>query len=57
MGTKLSGKDLAVQHKSEIKELIASRVIKGKRPPRLVSIIVGEDGGSISYTRGQKKGK
>lgn len=55
MGTKLSGKDLAVQHKSEIKELIASRVGKGKRPPRLVSIIVGEDGGSISYTRGQKK--
>ncbi len=55
MGTKLRGKDLAVQHKSEIKELIASRVGKGKRPPRLVSIIVGEDGGSISYTRGQKK--
>lgn len=55
MGTKLSGKDLAVQHKDEIKELIKGKTQTGKRPPRLVSIIVGEDGGSVSYTRGQKK--
>jgi methylenetetrahydrofolate dehydrogenase (NADP+)/methenyltetrahydrofolate cyclohydrolase len=55
MGTKLSGKDLAVQHKNEIKELIAGETKDGKRPPTLVSIIVGQDGGSISYTKGQKK--
>jgi methylenetetrahydrofolate dehydrogenase (NADP+)/methenyltetrahydrofolate cyclohydrolase len=55
MGTKLSGKDLAVQHKNEIKELIARETKDGKRPPTLVSIIVGQDGGSISYTKGQKK--
>ncbi len=55
MGTKLSGKDLAVQHKNEMKKLIEKKTQEGKRVPKLVSIIVGEDGGSISYTRGQKK--
>lgn len=55
MGTKLSGKDLAVQHKNEMKKLIVKKTQEGKRAPKLVSIIVGEDGGSISYTRGQKK--
>ena len=55
MGTKLSGKDLAVQHKNEMKKLIEKKTQEGKRAPKLVSIMVGEDGGSISYTRGQKK--
>ncbi|MEG1256347.1 tetrahydrofolate dehydrogenase/cyclohydrolase catalytic domain-containing protein [Clostridium sp.] len=55
MGAKLSGKDLALKYKQEIKEMILLKVKEGKRPPSLVSIMVGDDGGSVSYTRGQRK--
>lgn len=55
MGMILRGKNLVLQYKNEIRELISRKVNEGKRPPTLVSIIVGDDGGSIYYTLGQKK--
>ncbi len=55
MGMILRGKNLVLQYKNEIRELISRKVNEGKRPPALVSIIVGDDGGSIYYTLGQKK--
>lgn len=55
MGMILRGKNLVLQYKNEIRELISQKINEGKRPPTLVSIIVGDDGGSIYYTLGQKK--
>lgn len=51
----LSGKELAVNYRKQLKENICEKVNKGIRPPSLVSIVVGEDGGSISYARGQQR--
>ena len=55
MAVKLSGKDLASSLKLNLKEAISNAVALGKRQPTLASIMVGEDGGSISYIRGQQK--
>ncbi len=55
MGEKLSGKDLAKNYRELMKSEIKSRVDLGTRPPTLASIIVGEDGGSISYVKNQQK--
>lgn len=55
MGEKLSGKDLAKDYRELMKSDIKGRVELGTRPPTLASIIVGEDGGSISYVKNQQK--
>lgn len=55
MGELLSGKQLALAYKQELKDLIKAHTDKGKRAPSLVSIVIGEDGGSLSYIKGQKK--
>lgn len=55
MAVKLSGKELALSRKNSLKEAILKGVEEGKRQPALVSVIVGEDGGSLSYIKGQRK--
>lgn len=55
MAVKLSGKELASSLKEALKEAIAKGVAEGKRQPTLASVMVGEDGGSLSYIKGQKK--
>lgn len=55
MAVKLSGKELALSRKSSLKEVILKGVEEGKRQPALASVIVGEDGGSLSYIKGQRK--
>lgn len=55
MAVKLSGKELALSLKTSLKEAILKGIEEGKRQPALASVIVGEDGGSLSYIRGQKK--
>lgn len=53
MAVRLSGKDLASRIKQELKKNILNAVNEGKRQPTLASIVVGEDGGSLSYIKGQ----
>lgn len=55
MAVRLSGKELASNRKVELKDNILKAIEEGKRQPTLASIIVGEDGGSLSYLKGQKK--
>ncbi|MDU4892461.1 MAG: tetrahydrofolate dehydrogenase/cyclohydrolase catalytic domain-containing protein [Clostridium sp.] len=55
MAVKLSGKELALSRKISLKEAILKGTSEGKRHPALASVIVGEDGGSLSYIKGQKK--
>lgn len=54
MGAIIDGKAVANKYKDEIKSFVKSREEKGLRVPCLSAVIVGEDGGSISYISGQK---
>lgn len=51
----LDGKAAALQVRARIKEKIAAEKEKGKRAPRLVVIIVGEDPASEVYVRNKEK--
>ncbi len=55
MGIKLSGVEVAKKYRNDLKELISSKVNEGIRAPFLASILVGEDGGSLSYINNQMK--
>lgn len=55
MGIKLSGTEIAKRFRAEIKETISREKNTGKRAPFLASIIIGEDGGSLSYIKNQIK--
>lgn len=55
MAVILSGKEVALGLKTELKEQISKARANGRRQPALTSVIVGEDGGSLSYLKGQKK--
>lgn len=55
MGIRLSGVELAKRFKVEIKDAITKEKNMGKRAPFLASIIIGEDGGSLSYIKNQIK--
>lgn len=55
MGIKLSGVEVAKKYRNDLKELISSKVNEGIRSPFLASILVGEDGGSLSYINNQMK--
>ena len=45
----LDGKATSAQIKAEIAAEVAARVAAGKKPPHLVAILVGHDGGSETY--------
>lgn len=55
MGEILSGKQLALTYKKELRDLIKAQTDIGKRAPSLISLVIGEDGGSLSYIKEQKK--
>ena len=45
----LDGKSCAAEIRSELSEIVRLRKLAGKKVPHLTAIIVGENGGSISY--------
>ncbi len=51
----LDGKQTAMQIKAEIAAEVSSMVANGQRPPHLVAILVGHDGGSESYVANKVK--
>lgn len=55
MGQLINGKEVAAKVKEEIKNFVDNRKEKGLKLPKIVSILVGEDGGSIYYMNSQEK--
>ncbi|HCQ88733.1 MULTISPECIES: bifunctional 5,10-methylenetetrahydrofolate dehydrogenase/5,10-methenyltetrahydrofolate cyclohydrolase [unclassified Clostridium] len=55
MGMKIDGKQIAVTHRENIKARIEEKTLVGVRKPSMVAILVGNDGGSISYMKNQQK--
>jgi len=53
MGIKVNGKIIVEKYRDEIKVIIADGVKKGLRVPSIKTILVGEDGGSLSYVKSQ----
>jgi methylenetetrahydrofolate dehydrogenase (NADP+)/methenyltetrahydrofolate cyclohydrolase len=51
----IDGKEIAKTIKEEIKKEVADILDKGKRPPHLVAVLVGEDGASLSYVKSKEK--
>ena len=45
----LDGKSCAAEIRTELSEIVRLRKLNGKKVPHLAAIIVGENGGSISY--------
>ena len=45
----LDGKSCAAEIRTELSEIVCLRKLNGKKVPHLAAIIVGENGGSISY--------
>lgn len=55
MSIKIDGKQIAVTHRENIKARIEEKTLIGVRKPSMVAILVGNDGGSISYMKNQQK--
>lgn len=55
MGKIIDGKIIAQELKEEIKSFVDNRRKNGLRIPKIVSILVGNDGGSIYYINSQEK--
>lgn len=55
MGKIIDGKKVSKDIKEEIKSFIEKRKSKGLRVPKIVSILVGNDGGSVYYINSQEK--
>ena len=55
MGKRIDGKEIALGIKEEIKAFVNDRKLKGLRTPKVASILVGNDGGSIFYLNNQEK--
>jgi methylenetetrahydrofolate dehydrogenase (NADP+) / methenyltetrahydrofolate cyclohydrolase len=55
MGKIIDGKKVSQDIKDEIKGFIEDRKSKGLRVPKIVSILVGNDGGSVYYINSQEK--
>lgn len=55
MGKIIDGKKISMEIKEEIKIFINERKKRGLRVPKIVSILVGNDGGSIYYINNQEK--
>lgn len=49
MTTVLDGKELAATIRQEVRQKVAQYTAKGIRPPKLVAVLVGEDGPSETY--------
>ena len=55
MGKRIDGKEIALGIKEEIKAFVNDRKLKGLSIPKVASILVGNDGGSIFYLNNQEK--
>ena len=53
MGIKVNGKIIVETYRDEIRTIIKEGVNKGFRVPSIKTILVGEDGGSLSYVKSQ----
>jgi methylenetetrahydrofolate dehydrogenase (NADP+)/methenyltetrahydrofolate cyclohydrolase len=53
MGIKVNGKIIVEKYRDEIKALINDGVKNGLRVPSIKTILVGDDGGSLSYVKSQ----
>ncbi|MGL4730401.1 MAG: bifunctional 5,10-methylenetetrahydrofolate dehydrogenase/5,10-methenyltetrahydrofolate cyclohydrolase [Clostridium sp.] len=51
----IDGKEVSKKVKSEIKEFVDNKKLKGEKLPKIASILVGNDGGSIYYLNAQEK--
>ncbi|MDS0527874.1 bifunctional methylenetetrahydrofolate dehydrogenase/methenyltetrahydrofolate cyclohydrolase [Clostridium sp. SHJSY1] len=55
MGQIINGKNIAANIKADIKDFVQNREKSNKRLPKIASILVGDDGGSIYYLNNQEK--
>ena len=55
MTTILDGKVASAAYKQVITEEVSQLVAKGKRPPHLAAILVGNDGASETYVASKEK--
>ena len=55
MGQIINGKEVALKLKESIKEFVNERREKNLKIPKIASILVGDDGGSIYYMEAQEK--
>lgn len=55
MGKRIDGKEIALEIKEEIKEFVNKRKENNLNVPKVASILVGNDGGSLFYLNNQKK--
>ena len=55
MGDRIDGKVIALGVKEDIKNFVESRKLKGINTPKVASILVGNDGGSLFYLNNQEK--
>ena len=55
MGNIIDGRLLAKSYRQEIKKFVDEKRELGMRVPCLTTILVGNDGGSLSYVRNQNK--
>jgi methylenetetrahydrofolate dehydrogenase (NADP+)/methenyltetrahydrofolate cyclohydrolase len=52
---KLDGKALAAKMRGEIADRVTARTARGKRPPGLAAVLVGDDPASQTYVRNKQK--
>ena len=55
MGEIINGKEVAFKVKEDIKNFVKEKQEEGKRNPKIASILVGDDGGSVYYMNNQEK--
>lgn len=55
MGKRIEGKEIALEIKEEIKEFVNKRKENNLNVPKVASILVGNDGGSLFYLNNQEK--
>lgn len=55
MGQIINGKEVAVKAKEDIKSFVSNRIENGLSIPKIASVLVGKDGGSIYYMNSQEK--
>ena len=55
MGKRIDGKEIALEIKEEIKEFVNKRKENNLIVPKVASIVVGNDGGSLFYLNNQEK--
>ena len=52
---RLNGKETALQIRKELQEKVSTRKEMGKKTPHLAAVLVGSDGGSLSYVTAKVK--